>query len=78
VDGHGKKGDHQLSGLTDTMKRAVFDQNHGLDQYQKGEFVLVNVTNATQNALLCEPIERMSIENYFKLFNGNRSREYLK
>lgn len=25
VDGKGKKGEHQLSGLTDTMKRAVFD-----------------------------------------------------
>lgn len=27
VDGHGKRGEHQMAGLTDTMKRAVFDRD---------------------------------------------------
>ena len=74
VDGKGRRGEHQLSGLTDTMKRAVFDEE--ADLYKKGDFVLCNVTDATQNTLFCEPIDHMSIDKYFELFNGNRKAEY--
>lgn len=43
VDGKGKKGENQLSGLTDTMKRAVFDST----EFNIGDMCLVEVTNAT-------------------------------
>lgn len=57
VDGQGKRGPQQLSGLTDTMKRAVFDSS----EYQIGDFVLTEVTGATQNTLFCNAIQKMSI-----------------
>jgi hypothetical protein len=41
-----------MSGLTDTMKRAVFDS----DKYKVGDMVLAKVIDATQNTLFCEPI----------------------
>jgi tRNA A37 methylthiotransferase MiaB len=52
VDGKGKKGETQMSGLTDTMKRAVFDST----EYQVGDMVLVEVHNASQNTLYSTPI----------------------
>ena len=73
IDGFGKRGDHQLSGLTDTMKRVVFNRD---DRYQKGDFVLCEVNDATQNTLFCDPIEHMTIDEYYKLFNGNRRATY--
>lgn len=45
VDGHGRKGKDQLAGMTDTMKRAMFYSND--EKYKKGDFVLVEVTDAT-------------------------------
>lgn len=82
VDGVGKRGEHQLSGLTDTMKRAVFDKpvvnGATTEEFKRGDFVLVEVADATQNTLFCNPIEHMSIDKYFDIFNGNRKIEYLK
>ena len=82
VDGVGKRGEHQLSGLTDTMKRAVFDKpvidGVDSDKFKRGDFVLVEVDDATQNTLFCSPIEHMGIDKYFEIFNGNRKADYLK
>ena len=69
LDGHGKK-DQQVSGLTDTMKRAVFDNVNG--KYKIGDMCLVEVTDASQNALICKPVELMSVQDYFDQFGGNR------
>ena len=78
IDGAGKRGIDQLSGLTDTMKRIHFEKQPGCE-YAKGDFVLVKVTEATQNSLISEPKELMSIQKYYELFNGNRkSSEYLR
>jgi MiaB/RimO family radical SAM methylthiotransferase len=60
VDGKGKKGEQQLSGLTDTMKRAVFDST----EYQKGDFVLCRVTDYAQNTLFCEAQRRMGVQEF--------------
>ena len=76
IDGTGRRGPHQLSGLTDTMKRAVFDNTSG--QYKKGDMVLAEVKDASQNVLFCDPIELMTIEKYFDLFNGNRKVNYIQ
>ena len=62
VDNNGKKGVNQLSGLTDTMKRGVFE-NPG--QYKIGDMVLVEVTDATQNTLFCQAVKHMSITDFF-------------
>lgn len=45
VDGLGRKGENQLIGLTDTMKRAVFDST--TFSAQKGDFVVCEVTDAS-------------------------------
>ena len=68
IDGFGKRGPHQLSGLTDTMKRAVFDST----SFQVGDFVLAEVTSATQNTLFCNPISHMTIDDYYKQYGKNR------
>ena len=72
IDGEGKRGQYQLSGLTDTMKRAVFNWERGNDLYSKGDFVLVEVTDASQNALICQPLQHMGIQEFYDNFNGNR------
>ena len=59
------------------MKRAVFTEDVN-STYKKGDFVLAEVTDATQNALLCQPIEHMSLTKYYELFNSNRKAEHLK
>jgi hypothetical protein len=41
-----------MSGLTDTMKRAVFDSS----DYKIGDLCLVEVTDATQNVIFTKPI----------------------
>lgn len=71
IDGHGKRGPQQWTGLTDTMKRTVFPVQE-TDGFKRGDFVLVEVTDATQNTLFANPIEPMSIDDYFKHFNGDR------
>jgi ADP-glucose pyrophosphorylase len=59
----------QLSGLTDTNKRAIIPDN-GL--YQMGDFVLAKCHDATQNTLFCNPIEKMGIHDYFNQYGKNR------
>ena len=53
------------------MKRAVFESKDG-DQYAKGDFVLVEVSDATQNALICKSVRHMGIQEYYDIFNGDR------
>jgi hypothetical protein len=50
-----------MSGLTDTMKRAVFDST----EFKVGDMVLVEVTDATQNTLFTKPLKKMSVQDYF-------------
>ena len=50
-----------MSGLTDTMKRAVFDSS----EIKVGDMCLVLVVNATQNALICVPIRLMGVQEFF-------------
>ena len=65
-----------MSGLTDTMKRAVFENTAGSETYKTGDMCLVKVRDATQNTLLCEPIGRMTISDYYRTFNGDRRAPY--
>lgn len=58
IDGYGKKGDVQFSGLTDTNKRAVFPSS---PEFKIGDMVVVKVNDASQNTLYSEPIEKMGV-----------------
>lgn len=73
VDGFGKKGATQMKGLTDTMKRAVFNST----EYRVGDLVLVEVIDATQNTLFTKPLRHLSIQEYHDQFSENRFAEAL-
>ena len=60
-----------MTGITDTMKRVVFEKEDG-QSYEKGDLCLVKVNEATQNTLFADPIGKLSIEEYYRLFNGDR------
>jgi hypothetical protein len=45
------------------MKRAVFDSR----DYVKGDFVMVEVTDASQNTLYCTPIKHIGVQEFFSL-----------
>ncbi|TNV71909.1 hypothetical protein FGO68_gene2946 [Halteria grandinella] len=53
VDGNGRLGETQLTGLTDTNKRAVFQQIESR-QIAVGDLVVAKVIDASQNTLFCE------------------------
>lgn len=57
-----------MSGLTDTMKRAVFET----DEYKVGDMCLVEVTDASPNTLFCKPMQLMNISDYHRLFSRDR------
>lgn len=61
VEGTSKKSDQQLSGRTDTNKMAVFDRR----DFQKGDYVEVEVTDCTSATLITKPIGKSSIEEFF-------------
>jgi len=61
VEGTSKKSDEQLSGRTDTNKMVVFDR----ENYQKGDYVEVEVTDYTSATLLAKPIRKSSIAEFF-------------
>ncbi|MDZ7756573.1 tRNA (N6-isopentenyl adenosine(37)-C2)-methylthiotransferase MiaB [Rhodohalobacter sp.] len=61
VEGTSKKSDQQLSGRTDTNKMAVFDRR----DFQKGDYVEVEVTDYTSATLITKPIRKSSIEEFF-------------
>lgn len=51
------------------MKRAVFSQE---GSYKVGDMVLVEVTDASQNALVCKPLGQMDVKTYFERFGKDR------
>jgi tRNA-2-methylthio-N6-dimethylallyladenosine synthase len=59
VEGTSKKSDDQLRGRTDTNKMVVFDR----EDYAKGEYVNVRITDCTSATLLGEPIERTTLQD---------------
>ena len=63
VDGFGRLGETQLTGITDSNKRAVFEAS---DKYKVGDLVVVRVTDATQNALFSEPLGKMGVQEFYK------------
>jgi hypothetical protein len=58
-----------MSGLTDTMKRAVFDST----EVKVGEMVLCEVTGVSQNTLFCNYIKPMSVQDYFNYIKVEQS-----
>ena len=58
VEGPSKKSDEQLSGRSDTNKMVVFDR----EDYEKGEYVNVRITDCTSATLLGEPIGRTTLQ----------------
>ena len=51
----------QLSGLTDTNKRAIIQQSEHDSRFKIGQFVAAKVVDASQNTLFCDPIEAMGV-----------------
>ena len=54
----------QLSGLTDSNKRAIIQTEAKDDQranFKIGQFVAAKVVDASQNTLFCEPIETLGV-----------------
>lgn len=67
VEGPSKRSDEQLCGRTDTNKMVVFDR----EDYQKGEYVEVEITDCTSATLMGNAIKRSSIAEFF----GEEKRE---
>ena len=62
VEGTSKRSDEQLSGRTDTNKMAVFDKQN----YQKGDYVEVEITDCTSATLIGKSIRKSSIAEFSK------------
>jgi len=62
-----KKGrdEGQLSGLTDTNKRAIMVPEDS-SQFKFGDFVLAECYDASQNTLFLKPKQTMGVQEYFK------------
>lgn len=60
AEGTSKRSDNQLSGRTDTNKMVVFDRK----EYQKGDYVEVEITDSTSATLLARPIRKSSISEF--------------
>ncbi|HLR26567.1 MAG TPA: tRNA (N6-isopentenyl adenosine(37)-C2)-methylthiotransferase MiaB [Fodinibius sp.] len=60
AEGPSKRSDEQLSGRTDTNKMVVFDRN----DYQKGDYVEVTITDCTSATLMGDPVKKSSIEEF--------------
>jgi tRNA-2-methylthio-N6-dimethylallyladenosine synthase len=61
VEGTSKRSEEQLSGRTDTNKMVVFDRNN----YQKGDYVEVEITGSTSATLIANPVRKTTIAEYF-------------
>jgi tRNA-2-methylthio-N6-dimethylallyladenosine synthase len=55
VEGPSRRSEAQLSGRTDTNKMAVFDKQ----DFRKGEYVRVRVTDCTSATLIAQPVGRV-------------------
>ena len=60
VEGTSKRSDEQLSGRTDTNKMVVFDRKN----YQKGDYVEVEITDCTSATLIGKPVRKCSIVEF--------------
>jgi tRNA-2-methylthio-N6-dimethylallyladenosine synthase len=61
VEGESKRSDQQLSGRTDTNKMAVFDR----EDYQKGDYVAIEITDCTSATLIGKPIGKYTISDFY-------------
>ncbi|MGM0588635.1 MAG: tRNA (N6-isopentenyl adenosine(37)-C2)-methylthiotransferase MiaB [Bacteroidota bacterium] len=62
VEGSSKRSDEQLAGRTDTNKMVVFDR----EDYEKGQYVEVEITDCTSATLIGKAIKRSSIQEFFE------------
>ncbi|MDX1670991.1 MAG: tRNA (N6-isopentenyl adenosine(37)-C2)-methylthiotransferase MiaB [Balneolaceae bacterium] len=60
VEGTSKRSEQQLCGRTDTNKMVIFDR----EDYRKGEYVEVEITDCTSATLFGDAINRSSIEEF--------------
>lgn len=60
VEGPSKRSDEQLCGRTDTNKMVVFDK----ENYQKGEYVVVQINDCTSATLMGRAIRKTSVREY--------------
>lgn len=60
VEGPSKRNKNQLSGRTDTNKMVIFDQVN----YERGDYVEVEITGNTSATLLAKPIRKSSIREF--------------
>ena len=61
VEGTSKRSDDQLSGRSDTNKVVVFDRK----DFQKGDYVEVEVTQSTSATLIAKSIKKSSITEFY-------------
>lgn len=61
VEGTSKRSEQQMSGRTDTNKIVVFDRN----DFEKGDYVEVEITGATSATLIAKPIAKTSLGAYY-------------
>jgi tRNA-2-methylthio-N6-dimethylallyladenosine synthase len=62
AEGESKRSDRQLSGRSDTNKMVVFDR----EEFKKGEYVEVEITDCTSATLIGKPIRKVSLQQYYK------------
>ncbi|MDZ7715436.1 MAG: tRNA (N6-isopentenyl adenosine(37)-C2)-methylthiotransferase MiaB [Balneolaceae bacterium] len=62
AEGTSKRSDEQLCGRTDTNKMVVFDRHN----YQKGDYVEVEITDCTSATLMGNVIQKSSVEEFNK------------
>lgn len=61
VEGTSKRSDDQLSGRSDTNKVVVFDRK----DFQKGDYVEVEITGSTSATLIAKSIRKSSITDFY-------------
>ena len=61
AEGTSKRSEDQLSGRTDTNKMVVFDRKN----YQKGDYVEVEITDSTSATLIATPIKKSTVTEFF-------------
>jgi tRNA-2-methylthio-N6-dimethylallyladenosine synthase len=61
AEGTSKRSDEQLSGRSDTNKMVVFDR----EEFQKGDYVEVEITDSTSATLMGRPVRKSSIAEFY-------------
>lgn len=61
VEGESKRSSEQLAGRTDTNKMVVFDRK----DFQKGDYVEVEITDCTSATLMANPVKKSSIQEFY-------------